>query len=503
MMALKRTLTEAEKKTVRDQQSQSDGTLRCFISGEIIHDDDETEFDHIHPYSKDGETSVANIRITLKRYNRRKSDQSLYDVRDNLRLERLFADKRNSIRLQDILQLKDISKRSHHAIFEGNLVRLTDGSTSLDLPVFHDDVLQVRYFYGRIPIAWIENDDQEGLQPRVIDYKRLIAIRDHLKSHPQLAPSIGRLIGGRLKLFDGQHKLAAQVLNNRSEMDIKVYVSPDEVEAAKRLFDDLMFTNLEAHSKLKQIGFYTSTMLDRLSVIQQEYLSEFIAKTDPADHTEQNFVSYMSVQRGLGGSEANAILSSATISAALNGSALSKYVATASKDPGFPITVDLLQKTIFRSMLYLKASVARFQSADDHRDAEAANFGIIAQLLVEETGIENWVQNVKGKSLSDPQVKARRIWHKGAVLTWAPYLRSILCFGLSIMTNNEREQMLYRHAMTHEERQRIKILLNRLFSHPLWDDPSPEIDSLLVSAQKQDDLFKKHGLTEHYVLYGQ
>jgi hypothetical protein len=47
-----------------------------------------------------------------------------------------------------------------------------------------------------------------------------------LRSHPQLAPSIGRLVSSKLMLFDGQHKLAAQVLNNQKEVDIKIYISP-------------------------------------------------------------------------------------------------------------------------------------------------------------------------------------------------------------------------------------------------------------------------------------
>ena len=36
----------------------------------------------------------------------------------------------------------------------------------------------------------------------------------------------------------------------------------------------------------------------------------------------------------------------------------------------------------------------------------------------------------------------------------------------------------------------------------MWDDPQPEIDSLLVSARKQDDLFNKKGLTEKFVVQG-
>ena len=263
-----RQISDSDKQVVRQQQSAQDGSLKCFISGDIIANDDEIEYDHIQPYSKDGETIISNIRIVLKKYNRRKSDQSLYEIRDNLRLERLFEEKKNNIKLQDILQLKDIKRKNTHANKKEKSIVIEDGQISVEFPLLYDKNLDVEYFYGRIPISWLENDDQEGLQPRVIDYKRLISIRDHLKNRPQLAPSIGRLLNNRLKLFDGQHKLAAQVLNNQDNVDVKVYISPGSPAASKKLFDDLMITNLEAHSKLKQVPFYTSTLLDRLSVIQ-------------------------------------------------------------------------------------------------------------------------------------------------------------------------------------------------------------------------------------------
>lgn len=500
---MKRQLTESEKVTVRQQQLLPDGSLRCFISGDIISDEDEVEYDHIQPYSKDGDTSTSNIRIVLKKHNRRKSDQSLYEVRDNSRLEQLFESKKNNIRLQDILQLKDIERRNTHATKNGEKILVDDGQLSREFPLFHDDILGVAYFYGRIPIAWLENDDQEGLQPRVIDYKRLISIRDHLKNHPQLAPSIGRLLGNRLKLFDGQHKLAAQVLNNHREVDVKVYISPDDEVSSKKLFDALMITNLEAHSKLKQVPFYTSTLLDRLSAIYKEILEEFISSELPENHTEENFIHFLATQKQFSKSEAKEMLRSAIKNSALDGSGLDKYVAEASKDANYPVTIDLLNKTIFPSTLYLEPSSAKFTSDQDCRNSEVQNFADVTALLVQEACLDNWVQNVKGKTLTNEQLKARRIWHKGSVLTWSPYLKSILYFALQTMTNEEREKILHRPPISQHQQAIISKCLNRLFSHPMWDEPEGEIDSLLVSAKKQDDLFARKGLTEKYVIYGQ
>lgn len=500
---MKRQLTDYGKVLVRQQQVEPDGSLRCFISGEIISEDDEIEYDHIHPYSKDGETSITNIRIVLKAYNRRKTNQSLYEVRDNIRLERLFESRKNHIKLQDILELKDIARRNTHCTVSEESIVIDDGTHKRSFALLKDTILDVHYFYGRVPIAWLENDDQEGLQPRVIDYKRLISIRDHLKIHPQLAPSIARLLGNRLKLFDGQHKLAAQILNGCTEADIKAYISPESIEGTKQLFDDLMITNLEAHSKLKQVPFYTSTLLDRLSVIYKELLEEFISTKVAESHTEENFVHFLVVAKQYSKAAAKDMLRSAIKTAALDGSALKKYVAEASKDSSFPITIDLLEKTIFPATLYLDPSSAKFTSDKDYRNAETQNFSEVAKLLVSESSIVNWTQNIKGKTLTQEQLKARRIWHKGAVLTWAPYIKSILYFSLQAMTSEEREKLLYRELMNEHQKNIILKCLERLFSHPLWDEPEGEIDSLLVSARKQDELFSRKGLTEKYVIYGE
>src|SRR5438874_876161 len=122
---MRRQLTEPEKKEIRKQQISADGSLRCFISGDIITDTDEIEYDHIKADAKDGETDIPNMRITLKKYNRRKSDQTLYDVRDNLKLERLFEEKKNTIKLQDILSLKEIAHKGTHASLNTTSIKVT------------------------------------------------------------------------------------------------------------------------------------------------------------------------------------------------------------------------------------------------------------------------------------------------------------------------------------------------------------------------------------------
>jgi hypothetical protein len=414
---MKRQISETDKRRVIAMQLERDGSLRCFISGEVINlKSDHYEFDHIQPHSKDGDTDVANIRVVLKKYNRRKSDQSLYQVRDNLSLEKLFVDKKNSMKLQDILTLKRVERRPIHVSEHDSQIEMSDGTDSRAFTVFTDPILDIPYFYGRVPLKWVQNDDQEGLQPRVIDYKRLITLREHLKDHPQMAPAVARLLDGSIRLFDGQHKVAAQILNEAQDIDIKVYVSPSDETASKELFDALMITNLEAHSRLRQVPFYTSTLLERLAVIYREFWEEFAIKKPGPEHSEANFVKFLVTEKNFSRAKASDVFRAAVKDNALGESALQRYIAEASKDSSFPVTQDLMNKAVFPVCLYLQPSLALFDSDTDYRNHELANFRMLADLLVEETFLKDWVQRQANTTLTNPQLKARRIWHKGAVL---------------------------------------------------------------------------------------
>lgn len=497
----KRQLSDAEKQQVIEQQTEADGSLRCFISGEVIGPEDDVEYDHVHPFSKDGATDLVNIKAVLKKYNRRKMDQSLYDVRDNLRLDRLFAAKKNAIKLQDILALKEVGRRSTHVKAVDSTITIDDGDDDRIYNLLEDPILSVKYFYGRIPMKWIQNDDQEGLQPRVIDYKRLVNLRDHLRTHPQIAPAVARMVDSTIRLFDGQHKVAAQILNNTQEIDVKVYLSPADANGAKNLFDSLMITNLEAHSKLRQVPFYTSTLLERLSVIYKEFWEEFAMERPQNEHSELNFVEFLVKNKGFTRAKAMSVFRAAVKENLLSQSPLAPFVAEASKDKTFPLSQDLMEE-IYKYSTYLQPSNALFDTVGDYRNHEMANFRELCKMLIHHGALHSWIARSSSTALTSGQLKARRIWHKGAVLTWAPYLKDIIANSFNMITEEERTKLLYRPEMNDDQRERIDAALTRLFSHTMWDQPEGEIDSLLVSAQKQESFFQKHGLTAQFVVVG-
>lgn len=495
----KRQINESEKAQVLEAQRSSDGSLRCFISGEIIDIlNDEIDFDHLKPWSLDGPTDLFNIRVVKREHHKKKGTKSLYEIRDEFQLQKIKSE-RGAIKLQDILQLNGIVKKNTFWSEENS--EITDGNFTIKVNVFQDDILSIPYFYAQVPVDWIENDDAEGLQPRVIDLKRLMSLRSHLINRPQLAPSIARLIQGRIKIFDGQHKLAAQILNGKPNIDLKIYISPQNESGAQSLFDALMRTNIDAHSTLKQVPFYTSTLLERLAVANADYLEEFKEDKPSEEHSEHGYVKFLQVEKKMTKAEALKMLLSAIKEASVTESALEPFIAEESKSASKPLTFDLLEN-IFAQTLYLYPSTAKFNTDKDYRDSESQNFKKVINILVNETAISEWTTIRKDKSYTNQQRKARRIWHKGSVLTWAPFLMSIFRLCLQLMTDEEGEKKLYRPEITPDQLEKIQLCINRLFSHPIWDDNDPDIDSLLSSAKKQSDLFSRKGLTSSYVLYG-
>jgi hypothetical protein len=348
-MAKKRQISEEEKGQVIEMQKGTDGSLRCYISGDVLDvEKDEVEYDHILAFTDGGPSDINNVRVFRKKFNKEKGKMSLLEYKEFYSLKRLYESKQNKVKLQDIFGFKGIEISSFYATVQNGKISLTDGSNNnRSYELLHDPKLNVQYFYGQLPIQWIQNDDQQGLQPRVIDFKRLHQIKKHLETYPQLAPSIARLINNQIKLFDGQHKLAAQVLNNSQLVDVKVYLTPSDDIQAKSVYEMLLKTNLEAHSKLAQVSFYTNTLFQKWNEMYDIKWDEYIEQNPGEIHSELGFFNYLT--RVQSKPEAKKMFEATIIKNVHDECSLKKYTAESNKDSNLPLSQDLLQKNYFQT----------------------------------------------------------------------------------------------------------------------------------------------------------
>jgi hypothetical protein len=286
LASLKRQITEPEKQYVLAQQRRN-GVLYCFVDDHPIDDEGGVEFHHIKPFSEDGPSEIANIGGVCRDHHRRIRTLSLSEFRDQLAMDRFF-DNPNQRRLDDLLELKLSSTGFGRKLsVDGDReTQITLHFTAPERPpqictVFSCPATRMKYFYSALPIEYVSNDAE--LQPRPLEQKRVWELYRHLIGHTQLAPAVCRLVGNKIMLFDGQHKSAAQIWAGRRVLDCKVYIDSDI-----RLLKD---TNLVAHDKLRQMPFFTSTLIAKYSDIFKQEWEEYLER--PGSKNETDFVAFL------------------------------------------------------------------------------------------------------------------------------------------------------------------------------------------------------------------
>jgi len=481
-----RQITEAEKQAVLERQGR-----RCFIDNHPIDADEEIEFDHIRPFSEAGESSIDNIAVVCKRHNREKRALSLGEYRDRLALRSFFEGARKQ-RLDDLLTERlgatGFGKPLTLEIAEGEATLYLDGGPTR-VPLLECPATGERYFFASIPVTLIKNDVE--LQPRALEPERLWELYRHLVRHTQLQPAVCRLVGGSLLLFDGQHKAAAQVWAGRQVLDCKVYLDPD----VRRLKE----TNLSAHDKLRQMPFYTSTLLEKYASMASEDWEEFLMSSGPK--TEAAFADFIRAKSDLSRADALKRIRSMLYSDILDHSdiQLRDYIAEENRTRENPLTMSRLERTFFAEFIAPPPLNDEFETESYHRDEERDSFVRLTNLIVEKTLADKWAPERKDAA----HMKAARIFSAGALRAWVPFLRDALAPTLGVIEQDERRRLLYRD-LTDQDFENAERLISRLFSHKVWEDPDPELNDLRYdNAERAKDMLRRSGLTPNWIMGGE
>jgi hypothetical protein len=494
MASLRRQITDGEKQQVLAQQRR-DGVLYCFADDHPIEDDEKVEFHHIQPFSEDGPTEIANIGAVCRDHHRRIRTLSLSEFRDQLGLNRFF-DHPDPRRLDDLLaaRLSDSGFGREVRVEGDGLSQLTLHFTSPERPphkcsVFICPATRMRYFYSVLPIEYLRNDGD--LQPRPLEQKRVWELYRHLSVHTQLAPAVCRLVDRRIMLFDGQHKSAAQIWAGRRTIDCKVYIDPDV-----RLLKD---TNLIAHDKLRQMAFFTSTLIAKYSDIFKQEWEEYLER--PGAKNESDFVAFLRV-RGKTPAQAKKMLQMAIEQDVVEDpeNRLSEFIAERSRSRKNPLSINILEKTFFREFIFTPPTSVEFEGPDDCRGEEKQNLVRLMSLIADKLLVGRWNPDANNAA----HQKADRIFAAGAMRAWVPMLKSVIAQILLLFDDTSRDRVLFR-SITDQQWALIEGRIDRLFSHKIWEDPSPEVVAQLkINAVEQVRSFLvSRGLTVNWILGGE
>jgi hypothetical protein len=482
-MDTRRQVSENEKQAILEGQGN-----RCFIDNAPFSDPSDVEFDHINPFAEGGRSEIANIGAVCRRHNREKSTLSLSEYRDRLALKRFFEGARKR-RLDDLLESRLGPGRYgmplQVELSDGSATIYTDrGNTTASIEIC--PATGERYFFATLPFANIRNDVE--LQPRPLEVDRVWELYKHLRSHTQLAPAVCRLSDRNLLLFDGQHKAAAQVWAGRSAMDCKVYIEPE----IRRLKE----TNLSAHDRLRQMPFYTSTLLEKYADMASEDWEAFLLS--PGSNTERAFGDFMRARANLTQAEAVRRVRSMIYRDVLDDpqNRFRDYITEENRGRANPITYGRLEKAFFAEFIAPPPLNDEFETEPYHRDEERDNLVRLLNLVVDHVLADRWApeRNDAGHR------KAARLFSAGALRAWVPFLRDAIAPTLHLYSDDDKRRIFYRDLDDRDFRE-IESHLRRLLGHKVWVDESPELADLRYdNAQRAKDILRSAGLTPAWIL---
>lgn len=497
-ITLRRQLDEDEKALILKMHGRRD-----FATGLPIPQEDEVQFDHIYAYAEGGDTELNNIAPMSAETNRAKGTLSLEDYRVKRRLDEFFksGDRLTLGHLLRFLKDTDAIKAFGQVIEtvgdDGVIeVRSAVGNTKHQL--YTCPATEWKYFYAKVPVDLIESDDESdegiGLQPRYLIPEKVFELYRHFQRHPVLQPSIGRVVNNRLKLFDGQHKIAGLLWAGRREFEVKVYMTCD-----LRLLNQ---TNISAHDKFAQTRFYSSIMVMKLGSLFGADFEEYKKDESEDVKSEAGFLKWLSkrdpgmTKRAARTAMFRSYLFNSVIEHAENKT--SKYVSAGNKSTNEkPLSIDMLSKSIFSNFMYLEPVEDNLLTETYKRSTEIDNVVALLNML-HDLGLHNW--NGSAANGDAAQRKLTRMFSSKSMMAWSELLTDAVTAKLDLVDAEDRERPFYRD-LTKKQLDGVKVVASRLFAWKFWAAADDEIDNAISgkkSAVKQ--WFKEHGLHAGYLL---
>lgn len=421
---------------------------KCFISGETIDLDLHyhlLDIDHIVPTANNGKDDPSNFALTFQSANRSKQAADLNLARIIWRFKKLtdklqHEENRNPNLTDVLLEYGGASQKLHFKIKDDSITCSFGeiGNTSLQtLPIYKDAMSEERYFFALLPIEYIFHDDK--INPRSIGSNVTKLLAEFYKGNPQLHVSLGYIEENadnayEIKLFDGQHKAAAQIMLGVRAIPVRVFVNPNK--------DKLIESNFNAGTTLKQVAFDKSIQRHLGNTLYLDHVERYQKQvglsSDDYSFSEVRLVGYFkgesremkryiidSVKDGITFSEDNR---------------LQKYIDMGGRAKEKPLSYSTVEKTFYSFFIstdLLETNIDyKLEEGKNPRELEKSQIVRLMNIIADnilvgkydfEIGtykIENKIQNQE--SIDWNHVVAYRMMKEEVVYTWLHYILDII-----------------------------------------------------------------------------
>ena len=393
--------------------------------------------------------------------------------------EEAKAGGRRGANLGDVLARHDGAKALLRLRRDGDKVEYVfaevDDNEIRTAPLLHDKLSGMQTFFAVVPLEYLHHDDR--INPRSIGANIRGLIEEFLGKRPQLHVALGWWApeqdgAGRLRVFDGQHKAAAQILLGVRSLPVRVFVEPDT--------NILLQANTNAGGKLRQVAFDTAVMRHLGSTLYLERINQYRSmrglSEDDYSFSEQDLVRFFrgerrEMERYIVDAQRDAVTHDAS-------NKLLEFVEWAGKSAERPLSYNSVERSFFKEFLFKKALDCPIDEGMEQganpRMLEREQLVQLMSLFAETFFVSRWDPEIGGRRL-ETRVQQGESVPEGHMRAWRiareEVLANVLRWVRLVITN----YFAFTSRMIHDDR-----LLQKRLPDELWDS----IKNFLVSMSR-------------------
>ncbi len=464
----------------------------CFICDkqlDLVLHKGQLDVDHIDPLLENGLDAENNFALTHATCNRSKGASNLQVARrlaefDRLQEEAQQAGKRGT-NLGDILKRHggsqaDLRLEIRNDSFEFSLPQTGD-NTIYRVPLLHDKLSGMNTFFAQFPLEYLHHDDR--INPRSIGVNIRALMEEFLNKRPQLHIALGWWApeadgAGKLRVFDGQHKAAAQILLGVRNLPVRVFVQPDTKV--------LLQANTNAGGKLRQVAFDMAVMRHLGSTLYVERMTQYRAMrglpNEDYSFSEQDLVRFFRGERR----EMERYIVDAQRDAVTHesGNKLLEFVEWAGKAANRPLAYNSIERSFFKEFLYKKALDTPIdlglEQGTNPRQLEREQLVRIMSMFAEVFFINQWDPEIGGRkietklqvgeNIAEGHLRAWRISREEVIANVLRWLRLVITNYFAYTGKLVHEDRLLHTRLPDELWERMRNFLGSLAQLPCWID---------------------------------
>ena len=444
------------------------------------------DIDHVEPTSSGGKDGLDNFAITHASCNRTKQAANLRVARVLASFGALvesIAGENRSPNLGDVLHKHGGSKYDLPVKLENGSVKtclpeLGQNDVSSH-PIYEDHISKFRSSFLELPIEYLYHDDH--LNPRAIGNNLRKLVVEFQRELPQLHVALAWIDTSRgdvakVKIFDGQHKAAAQILLGTRRLPVRVFIDPN--------IDALLTANTNAGTTLRQVAFDKSVQRSLGSSILGDRITRYIDARglDPENESfsERDLVNHF---KGESRAMRRYIIDRVRNSVTTHGdNKLRDYIEYGGRGKDRPLSYSTVEKTFYQFFIYGDVLTApfnhKFEEGTNPRQLEIEQIVHLMNIIADKVyvgkfdptrGIHKLEHDVQqGKHVAEPHLRAFRMAKEEIIYNWLQYVKQIVLNYFITMGQPIDQNKLFQYRIPDKCWENIENFMESLIRLPLW-----------------------------------